>query len=73
MEPKKTSQIYAMVPDELKKELREAVSTIGMTESSFLRACSESLILVVKNRKTLTLPIRLLTLEEQDRRVGMKM
>ena len=73
MEPKKTSNINAVVPDELKKELREAVSLMGMTESSFLRGAAEALIFVVKNRGTLTLPIRLMTVAEQNRRDGMKM
>ena len=65
MEPKKTSKLYTSVTDDLKKELAIAVASIGMTESLFLRSASEALILAVREKAILALPLRLVRLDKK--------
>lgn len=67
MEPKKTSQIYAMLPDGVKIELREPVRSVGMSESAFLRACAEALIVAVRDKERISLPVLLVTVGRETR------
>ena len=68
MEPKKTVQIYTRVPETIKTDFKRALKRRGLTEALFLRASAEALIHLDHTNEDLSLPIRLLTVQERQRR-----
>jgi len=68
VEPKKTFQIYYRVPETIKAEFKRALKRRGLTEALFLRASAEALIHLDHTNEDLSLPIRLLTVQERQRR-----
>lgn len=63
-----TVNIYARVPVELKKDFKRALQTLGFSEAFFVRATAEAVIALTRGSDDLALPIRLLTVQERDRR-----
>lgn len=68
MEPKKTVQIYTRVPDVIKSDFKKALKKRGITEAFFLRAAAEALIYLDRSKEDMSLPIRLLTVQERQKR-----
>ena len=68
MEPKKTVQIYTRVPDVIKSDFKRALKRRGLTEAFFLRAAAEAFIILDRSGEDMSLPIRLLTVQERQRR-----
>lgn len=65
MQPKKNSIIYGRVPESLKSDFKRSLAAIGITEAFFVRASAEALVVLVKEKKELSLPIRLLDVESK--------
>lgn len=63
--PKKTSTIYARVPDELKEEFKAALDKLGLGESFFLRSAAEALVKLVREKKDVSLPVRVMDVESR--------
>lgn len=70
--PKKTTTIYARVPDDLKAQFRDALARLGFTEAFYVRAVAEALIAHVAAGDDLSLPIRLLTVDQRRERAKKK-
>lgn len=64
--PKKTTNISARVPDNLKESFRESLAHVGFTEAFFVRACAEALIHHKMSGEDLVLPVRLQTVQRRD-------
>jgi hypothetical protein len=65
-EPKKTTSIYTRVPEAFKADFKRCLATLGITESFFVRVASEALVELVKSKRDLALPVRLLDVESKQ-------
>jgi len=71
-DPKKTTNIYARVPDELKQDFKRALARLEFSEAFFMRAAAEALIKLTDSGEDLALPIRLMTVQEKQKRAKKK-
>ena len=72
MEPKKTQNVHARIPDPLKEDFKHAVKQLGFSEAFFVRAAVEAVIELTKSGEDLALPIRLVTVQKRRRKVKKK-